>query len=71
MEIKQSKPRPAAVVASSTEFGYELVIQVTSKNRSKTNKGIWVLKNLPEGKAMGIFCDSFINIYNCMLIHIG
>lgn len=59
--INQCKVRPGVVTEQSDHNEY-LMVQITSKNRSKTNRGIWVLKDSPEGNMMGILTDSFINL---------
>lgn len=59
--VPQCKSRPGVIVHQSDHNEY-LTVQITSKNRSRTNKGIWVLKDSPEGVQMGLLADSYINI---------
>ncbi len=56
-----NKPRPVVVFEESSH-NERLVIQCTKKNRSDKLPGIWVLKDSPEGKKMGIKMDTFINV---------
>lgn len=55
------KVRPA-VVWSIEGPQERLMIQVTTKNRSAKLPGVWIKKDSPEGKKMGLLMDSFINV---------
>ena len=59
-EGNQVKTRPALILSEDAPDEY-LLCQITSRNRSATHKGIWVMKDSSEGKHMCIETDSFIN----------
>jgi hypothetical protein len=55
------KLRPAVVLEINSPEE-RLLIQITSKNRSKTSPGVWITKESDEGHRMGLLTDSFINL---------
>lgn len=65
-EIPSTKLRPVVIIENcGNEY---FVCQITSKDRSGTNKGFWVPKDSPEGKQMGVILDSFVNAENTAYI---
>jgi len=55
------KKRPGVILKEGSKLAFA-IIQVTTKNRSETNKGLWVKKDSDRGKAMNLRADSFINL---------
>lgn len=53
------KKRPA-VVYSVEGIDENIVLKITSKNKSHIEPGIWVMKDSKEGKQMGLLQDSYI-----------
>lgn len=57
----QFKVRPGLILELKGKLVYA-VIQITTKNKSDTHKGIWVKASSDRGKLMGLTKDSYINL---------
>lgn len=55
------KKRPGVILKEGKTLMFA-IIQVTTKNRSDTNRGLWIEKNSERGKLMNLRADSFINL---------
>jgi len=64
----KTKFRPAVVLEDEDDPIFAL-IQCTSTNRSDKLKGLWVIKDSPEGRIMGILKDTFINVSNVVRLN--
>ncbi len=59
-EKNMTKKRPALVL--DVHEGYYTICQITSRNKTGQSPGMWILKDSPLGRQMGIMTDSFINL---------
>jgi mRNA-degrading endonuclease toxin of MazEF toxin-antitoxin module len=63
------KVRPA-VVLEVDSVEERVLIQITTKNKSKITPGLWITKASEDGQKMGLLHDSFINVLKQKTIHI-